>query len=140
MGAPGTNPNPLTFWHWNGDPTVLRPTLECALERIRAATCLPVDVSFDASHWVRFKPAADMDGRTGWTTGSSWNDTRIALLEGIDGGYACNVLTHEIAQHTLRRKNTHTAPYNNTTKYKLYSELVSEICEVQDCGCFNPEP
>jgi hypothetical protein len=139
MGQPGAG-EPLTFWWWNGDPTVLRPTLECALERIRAATCLPVDVSFDAAHWVRQKPAADMGGRAGWTTGASWSATRIALLEGIDGGYACGVLTHEIAQHTLRRRNDHAAGYSEANKRKLYEGLLTEICEVQTCGCFNPEP
>jgi hypothetical protein len=127
--------NPLTFWWYAGDPTVLRPAIECALERIRAATCLPVDVSMDAHHWVRQKALGG--GLAGQTTGASWDSTRIALLTGIDGNYACNVLVHEIAQHVLRRSNDHIQPASATQA--LHADLVAAVCDVQDCQCFNPE-
>jgi len=133
-GDVGVDPNPLTFWWYAGDPTVLRPVIECALERIRAATCLPVDVSMDAHHWVRQKELA---GLAGQTTGASWDSTRIALLTGIDGNYACNVLVHEIGQHVLRRRNDHVQPSSATQK--LHADLLTSICEVQDCGCYVPE-
>ena len=134
-GDVGTNPNPLTFWWYAADPAVVRPVIECALERIRAATCLKVDVSFDAWHWVRQKALGG--GLAAQTTGDSWDSTRIALLTGIDGNYACNVLVHEVAQHVLRRSNTHVQPSGATAG--LHEDLVTAICEVQDCPCFNPE-
>src|SRR5688572_13535119 len=75
IGAVGSNPNPLTFWWYAGNGAELRPALECALTRIRNATCLPVDVSMDAHHWVRQRPPEDMMGRIGWTFGS-WSSER----------------------------------------------------------------
>jgi hypothetical protein len=136
LGNVGANPNPLTFWWWAGDGQQLRPALECALTRIRNATCLPVDVSLDAHHWVRQKPAADMGGRLGWTTGSSWDDTRISLKTEMGPQTNCRVLTHEIAQHVLQRRNDdgHVAPV-----FQLSATLLERICAIWPCGCFNPE-
>lgn len=141
VGAPGLSPNPLTFWWHAGDAQQLRPALECALTRIRNATCLPVDVSFDAHHWVRQKPAAEMGGRLGWTTGSSYDETRIALKTVMGPNTNCRVLTHEIAQHVLQRRNDdgHVSPLP-----QLSAELIERICVTQEargnpCGCFNPE-
>lgn len=135
-GERGADPNPLTFWWHAGDPQELRPALECALTRIRNATCLPVDVSFDAAHWVRQKPAEKMGGRLGWTTGSSWATTNIALKTVMGPNTNCRVLTHEIAQHVLRRRNDdgHVEP-----KFQLSAELLADICSKHVCGCFNPE-
>lgn len=138
-GNTGFNPNPLTFWWYAGDPTVLRPMLECALGRVRGATCLPVDVSMDAWHWVRQKSAAAMPGYAGKTNGT-WDETRISILDTITNpGYGCNVLTHEIAQHVLRRSDTHAAGYAESNKYKITEQVVTDICARLDCGCFNPE-
>lgn len=136
LGNIGTNPNPLTFWWWAGDGQQLRPALECALTRIRNATCLPIDVSIDAHHWVRQKPAELMAGRLGWTTGASWSSTRIALQTEMGANTNCRVLTHEIAQHTLRNLNDagHVAPM-----FQLSADLLEDICSKHDCGCFNPE-
>lgn len=135
VGTGGLNPNPLTFWWHAGDAQQLRPALECAITRIRNATCLPIDVSIDAHHWVRQKPAAEMGGRVGWTTGT-WDEARIALQTVMGPNTNCRVLTHEIAQHVLQRRNDdgHVAPL-----LRLSAELLERICTVHPCGCFNPE-
>lgn len=134
-GTVGLNPNPLTFWWHAGDPAQLRPALECALQRIRAATCLPVDVSFDAHHWVRQKPPEAMGGRIGWTTGNSWLSTRIALKAPMGPQSNCRVLTHEIAEHVLRSRNDHAGE----EPFILTAQLLESICSVRDCRCFVPE-
>jgi hypothetical protein len=135
MGAPGASPNPLTFWWWAGDGAQLRPALECALQRIRAATCLPVDVSLDAHHWVRQKPPEAMGGRLDWTTGASWDSTRIALKAPMGPQSNCRVLTHAIAEHVLRRRNDHAGE----EPFTLTAQLLESICTVRDCPCFVPE-
>jgi hypothetical protein len=141
LGVVGSNPNPLTFWWYAGNGAELRPALECALERIRAATCLPVDVSLDAHHWVRQKPPEDMGGRIGWTTGSSWGSVRIALKTPMGPQTNCRVLVHEIAQHLLQRRNDagHVPP-----SFQISEQLITNICAVQaslgfPCGCSVPE-
>lgn len=133
-GDVGADPNPLTFWWYAADPAEVRPAIECALERIRAATCLPVDISLDAAHWVRQRTAESMGGRLGWTTGSSWDSTRIALKTLMGPQTNCRVLVHEIAQHVLRQANDHAG-----ATYRLDQPLIDSICEVQDCGCSVPE-
>lgn len=134
IGVVGADPNPLTFWWYAGDGSQLRPALECALQRIRAATCLPVDVSLDAHHWVRMKTAAQMGGREGWTTGQP-DSTRIALKTPMGPQTNCRVLTHEIAEHTLRRRSDHAGE----EPFILTEQLLESICSVQDCLCLNPE-
>lgn len=140
-GTVGSDPNPLTFWWYAGNAAELRPALECAIDRIRTATCLPVDVSLDAHHWVRQKPTEDMGGRLGWTTGSSWDSTRIALKTPMGPQTNCRVLVHEIAQHVLQRRNDagHVPP-----SFQISEQLITNICAVQaslgyPCGCSNPE-
>jgi hypothetical protein len=134
VGSTRGDPNALTFWWWAGDGAQLRPALECAIERIRNATCLPVDVSFDAHHWVRQKPPESMGGRLGWTTGS-WGSTRIALKAPMGPQTNCRVLTHEIAEHVLRRRNDHAGD----EQFVLTAQLLEAVCSVQDCRCFVPE-
>lgn len=129
-GAVGTD-EPLTFWWYAGNPAELRPAIECALERIRTATCLPVDVSMDAAHWVRQK--TDMGGLVGQTTGT-WASTRIALKTPMGPQTNCRVLVHEIAQHVLRRRNDHVG-----ANLHMDQALLDSVCSVQDCGCMNPE-
>lgn len=133
-GHVGEDPNPLTFWWYAGNPSELRPALECALERIRAATCLPVDVSFDAAHWVRQRPPEQMGGRLDWVTGSTWDSTRIALKTPMGPQTNCRWLVHAIGQHVLRRRNDHAG-----ANLHLDQALIDSICEVQDCGCSVPE-
>lgn len=133
-GTATANPNPLTFWWYEGNPQELRPALECALTRIRNATCLPVDVSFDAHHWVRQKPPEDMAGHVDWTTGDSWYATRTALVTNMGPNSNCRALTHAIAQHVLRRSNSHLG-----APWRIDADLIAGICAVQACGCSVPE-
>jgi dihydroxyacid dehydratase/phosphogluconate dehydratase len=118
----------------------LQLATECALDRISAATCLPVDVSLSPAHWVRQKSPEEMNGRIGWTTGN-WDNTQIALKTSMSDETNCNVLIHEIGQHVLRRRNDdgHVGP-----AFGLTVALVEDICVVQEslgnqCNCFNPE-
>lgn len=148
QGQVGANPNPLTFWS-AADAPALMPALECALARYRAATCLPLDVSLDAAHWVKLAPASAMGGRAGWTTGTSWAQTQVKLLDTLTSPQLCPVLMHEIS-HILRQSNSHPAP-NGSFAYDgvhvvsapishLTAEDLTLICAVRPCGCFNPEP
>lgn len=147
IGDVGANPNPLTFWWYAGDPTILRPAIECALERIRLATCLPIDVSLDSAHWVRQRPPEDMTG-SGHTSGA-WSSTRISLSTSLTTSQQCPVLVHEML-HTLRRSNSHpgadgsmTYPVthvNSQPVSHLTAADLALICSVQACGCQNPEP
>lgn len=137
IGAPGTNPNPLTFWWYSGDPTVLIPALECALERIRAAACLPVDVSFDAAHWTSQRPPETMGGRMGWTTGASFDAARVKIVNTADVTLTCRLMIHEYS-HILRRSNAHAGPTGDGST-KLLEPNLAAICAIYDCGCFNPE-
>lgn len=132
----GYNPNPLTFWWYAADPTVIRPALECALGAIREATCLPVDISFDAHHWVRQVPQDAIPGKAGATQGSSWDSTRIKVLNTLPADYSCGVLKHEIAQHVLRRSNSHIGA---DSEKKLTAPLLESVCSLNECECFNPE-
>jgi hypothetical protein len=148
MGNIGANPNPLTFWWWDTDPTLLRPAIECALDRIRATTCMPADVSFDAAHWVRHRSPEDMMGYSGRTTGS-WDSVRISLSTSLTSGQQCQVLLHEMV-HTLRRNNNHPGVDGSMSYPTIHvtSSPISHItagdlaliCAVQTCGCQNPEP
>lgn len=133
-GVVGADPNPLTFWWYAGDRSELVPALECAIERIREATCLPVDVSVDAAHWVRHKTAADLAPYGGWTSGT-WASTRISIRDDLTVPQQCQVLVHEIGQHVLRRRNDHSGP-----EWGLSELLLTSVCSVQECECFNPEP
>jgi hypothetical protein len=108
-GNVGADANPLTFWWYAGNPAELRPALECALERIRDATCLPVDVSLDS--------------------------TRIALKTPMGPRTNCRVLMHEIAEHVLRRRNDH----GGELPYVMTQQMLDSICAVQDCPCMRPE-
>lgn len=142
---------PLTFWWWASahHENEVRDALDCALLRWRDATCIAgLDVSYDAAHWVRSVPPDQLGGRAGWTTGTSWNSTRIKLLESMPPDDMCQVLTHEIGAHVLRRANTHLAGpddamiYNPTSMPRghITQEDIDAVCSKQDCGCQIPEP
>jgi hypothetical protein len=136
VGVVQGNSNPYTFW-WYATPAesipAVREAVECALVRLRAATCLPFDVSFDAHHWVRIRYTADMSvyGHTGGT----WASTRISIRE--DSSSPCNILVHEVGHHLLRRSNYHVEP--QAPSAGLHEALLTSICLLHDCGCFNPE-
>ena len=133
---PAAADQPFTFWMYGGgDRDKLTRALNCALLRIRTATCIAaVDVSYYAAHWVRYYPRADMGGRYGWTTGT-WDSARIRIADDQDEGQDCDVLVHEIGQHLLRRRNDHILPI-----YALHDALLTDVCSIQPCQCFVPEP
>lgn len=144
----GDSPNPLSFGvQGTADLAVLLPALYEALARLRAATCLVVDVSLDAHHLVHFATPAEMGGRSGWTTGS-WDAANIRLSTGLAADQVCPVLIHEMV-HVLRRSNTHPGPdgsfsapvthVHSEPVSKLTAYDVAAICGVQTCGCQNPE-
>jgi hypothetical protein len=137
VAVPAAADQPLTFWMYGGgDRDKLTRALNCALARIIAATCMPVDVSYYAGHWLRWYPRGDMGGRYGWVTGASWDDTRIRIADDQDEAQDCDTLTHEIAQHVLRRRNDHLLPL-----YGLHAAVLNSVCAVQGkCTCFTPEP
>lgn len=138
----GGSPNALSFWTYAGNDAILMPALEAALWRIRNATCLPVDVSLDAHFWVRQWPAEDMpEGWTGWTVGGGgppWTNSRIRVIDTADVDHAERIIVHEIAEHILRRSNSHATAAGQGSS-TLTEALVTSICEVRVCGCFNPE-
>lgn len=150
LAAAPVPPQPLTFWWWAsaGHENEIRDALDCALERWREAACIEVDVSHYAAHWVRSLPADMMGGRAGWTTGSSWNATRIKLLDTMQPSSMCSVLAHEIGAHVFRRSNSHPPVPDDAVLHEPQSMLRSHItqedidavCARQDCECNNPEP
>lgn len=147
LGTPGSDPNPLTFWWYATAPEHqwgLRADLECALERWRQATCLPLDVSFDAHHWARIMK---LEGLSGQVVGT-WDSARIRIDSDLAQPAWCQMLTHEIG-HVLRRSNGHSA-IDGSMSYGIthvFTEPISHIvqddidrvCAIQDCGCAPPE-
>lgn len=143
-GAAPIPPQPLTFWR-NGevqDRHIEQDALDCALERWRQATCLPLDVSYDAAHLVRLADIEELGGHTGgWTVGASWNATRIRINRQMGRTQQCDVLTHELS-HTLRRANTHPGLpecISNNSGGRITSKDIDYVCSKQDCQCQNPE-
>ncbi len=131
-----------------GDPTVLRPAIECALTRVRSATCLPVDVSLDALHLVRTKTPEQIGNRAGWTVGP-WDMARISLRSDLQSYHWCPILTHEII-HVLRRSNAHPCPGRSMSApdgvwskepggSRIMTCDLEQICAVQGCACMVAE-
>lgn len=137
-------PQPLTFWRSGLDTErhIEQDALDCALERWRQATCLPLDVSYDAAHHVRLADLDELGGHTGgWTVGASWNATRIKINRDMSKQQICQVLTHELS-HVLRRANTHPGLpecISNNTSGSITSKDIDYVCAKQDCQCQNPE-
>ncbi len=142
-------PDALTFWWHAGNPALLVPGLECAVRRIREATCLPLDVSLDANHWLRHKTEAEMGGRAGWTTGP-WATASIAVKDTLQDYHQCPIITHEIV-HVLRRSNGHPCPGRSMSSpdgvwsrepggSRITACDLEQICAVQNCGCMVSEP
>lgn len=151
LAASASADQPLTFWRYGmPDQMRLQSALDCALARWRDATCLQMDVSYYAAHWVRWAYPADIPaGSTAVTSGASWSSMRIRLLFSFDDDTACQVLTHEIA-HILRRNNGHSdedgsmsfpvvhvvaSPRSHITQGDL-----DAVCAKQPCACATPEP
>lgn len=142
--AEATGPQPLTWFRYGNDPHGLQDALDCAIGRIRAATCLPLDVSYSAAHWVRFDDAANMPDKLGYTWGPTWSAVKTKVRAGMTSERTCNVLVHEIS-HVLRRSNGHVGaavssdPYPGDSVALIDAATLDAICEVQNCGCYQTE-
>lgn len=141
---------PLTFWRYAGDPIQLQSAMDCALTRWHAATCLPVDVSYYAAHWVRQDVPAGMGYFSGYTWGTSWSQQRIKLSSALTTDDArCQVLVHEIG-HLLRRDYGHSTEDGSMSfgvthvvaspRSRITVADLTDVCSKQPCTCFNPEP
>lgn len=151
LAASAAADQPLTFWRYGmPDQMRLQSALDCALARWRAATCLQLDVSYYAAHWVRFALPQDMPaGATGVTSGASWNSMRIRLMSTLADESLCPMLTHEIG-HVLRRNSGH-SDEDGSMSY-VVTHVVSSptsritagdidlVCSKQLCACAIPEP
>jgi hypothetical protein len=119
----------------------------CAAVRWRNATCLPLDISFEPAHKMRWATAEEM----GDYTGRVWGDYDSATIKLLDGmateTQECQVMVHEIG-HILRRDYGHPGstrygmsyPSTSTSRSRITQEDVDFVCEERDCGCENPEP
>lgn len=148
-GNVGENPNPLTFWWYATAPEDIetaRAAIECAAARWRAATCLPVDVSFDAHHWVRFMGPELVAPAWARTTGT-WESARIKVRNDRGSTTSCGLVTHEMG-HVMARNNGHTPQpedvmyyaYNEGHPNRLTQASIDYVCSYQQCGCSIPEP
>lgn len=142
---------PLTWWRWTGDQQVLQAALDCALPRWRAATCLPIDVSYYPSHWVRQWSAqkftdSGFEGHVEHSWGI-WPTAQTAVLEGMSNAGTCVTLMHSIS-HILRRSNSHLGGMNaisyalirleptvNGPASHITDEDIDAVCAVQNCQC-----
>lgn len=151
ISSPALADQPLTFWRYaGGDQMALQRALDCAISRWRAATCLPIDVSYDAAHWVRFAPDDQMGTNVGQTTAiDGWNSQRIKLRASIavNPDQTCQMLVHEMS-HVLRRSYYHSdedgsMSYAVTHVFSSWSTItvgdLDAVCAKQPCGCFIPE-
>lgn len=139
---------PLTFWRYAGDPVVLQTALDCALTRWRAATCLPIDVSYYAAHWVRTDLPENMNGKSGLAWGNNWSNIRIKFSASLSPFGACQVLVHEVG-HVLRRNYGHPCPDGSmcfpvthvmsAPPSRITEADLTLVCGAQPCACFNPE-
>lgn len=144
---------PLTFFRYAGDQVVLQKALDCAIGRWRAATCLPIDLSYAPAHWVRQDDvdniATNVPGEhTGQTWGSSWNAQKIKLANTLTEDASCQVLVHEI-EHLISRSYNHSAVDGSMSfpvthviaqpRSRIMEVDLGRVCAKQPCGCFNPE-
>lgn len=137
----------FTAWYNLGDRGELLVAMQCATQRIRAATCLDVDISVAGDqHLVRWASPEDMPNRTGYISGADWNRQALRLLVGMGPTEACQVLVHEMV-HALRRNYGHPGaqfsmsyPSTSISRSRLTPDDLARICSMQTCGCVNPEP
>lgn len=142
---------PLTWWRWTGDQQVLQATLDCALPRWRAATCLPIDVSYYPSHWVRQWSAqkftdSGFEGHVEHSWGS-WSTAQTAVLEDMSTAGTCVTFMHSLS-HILRKSNSHIGemggisyaairlePTINGPASHITDADIDAVCAVQNCQC-----
>lgn len=137
------------------DPSpAVAPYFEKAAERLREATGLEL-VSVPGGTTIDFVPAEEIKGDCGWTPVTYHLPNIVVdvyILIAGDMPNGCNdtdtVVLHEVI-HSLRRgvdigANEH--GHSETGLFdahggngKLTADTLNKICEVADCGTFNPE-
>lgn len=118
--------------------------LDCALPRWRAATGLPIDVSYYPSHYVGLYPVDKLPaGHVGHSWGS-WPTAQTMILESMSDEWVCQAFVHEMS-HLLRRTNDHVGTDGSISyaTIHLWSRIdaqdIAAVCAVQNCTCSNPE-
>lgn len=140
VGDVGADPNPLTFWWYAtgaDHQDRARSSIECALGRWRAATGLPLDISLNAHHWIRFAP---ITGASGQISGP-WSSVRIRIDSELQNQFDCPVLVHEIC-HLLRLSNSHIGEACMSPTHvdsTITSADLDAVCAERDCAAYEPE-
>lgn len=141
-------PEALTFYAGENADAV-----QNVLNRWAAATCLDLRVTDDGAHTVVYTNEGFASGdRWGQVTGS-WTHATIrvrtemlvrtsrGMLNQVQEDDQRAVFTHELG-HLLTMNNAHTAHglmSDNVGEDVIDEELLSTVCAVRNCGCFNPE-
>lgn len=139
------NPQPLTYW-WYSTTSAFRDrtraAIECAVSRWSLASGLPVDISFDAHHWIRMVTAEGL-GHSGGEISGGWSSVRIKITEDMLDQTTCNALIHEIG-HQLRLSNSHPCPQGSESYVSVNSSSLITQCDLdQVCAvraCVDPQP
>lgn len=138
-------PPQLTWFRWTGDQHVLQDGIDCALGRLRAATCLNIDVSYEPAHWFRLKPQSGMPNPSllGYSWGANFGVAQSMIREDLAPQKMCDVMVHE-ASHLLRRSNGHVGTGASADPLPpapvlIDAPMLDAICALQSCGCFVPE-
>lgn len=135
---------PLTWFRYGGDVVELQAALDCALPRWQAATCLPIDISYFPSHWVRMGIASEMAPGHVANSWGPWATAKTRVLEGMGPDWTCQTLVHEMS-HILRRSNSHIGADGGISyevihlTSKITAADLDAVCAVKACGCYVPE-
>jgi hypothetical protein len=142
--ALGSQPLSFGIWH-SGDMSRTGDKLEmldCALMRWRAATGLPLDMSLESAHRLKWSaPDATYAGLT-W---GSYDSANIAINPTLADAALCQVTVHEIG-HILRRNYGHPCPADSmsnpttsTSRSKITQCDLDAVCSVRNCAWEIPE-
>jgi hypothetical protein len=121
--------------------------IECAVNRIVDATCLPIYIDSRGPNYVRWNDNDELNGSTGRAL-TPWSASRIHVNESLEEERVCTILVHEII-HVLRRSTGH-GGLDGAMSYpvvhfitppvsKITAGDINSICAVQDCTCAVPE-
>lgn len=117
--------------------------IDCAVMRWRVATGLPLEVSIQPAHYVKWSsPGEDYSGRT-W---GPFATAKINVNPDVVGDAAqCQNMTHEIG-HILRRDYGHLCPRlslsfpsTSVANSRITQCDIDAVCAVQDCQWETPE-
>lgn len=131
----------------HGEMSEMWGVMNCALTRVRRATCLDADLTLNTiEHRIRWAPDEEMpNGSSGYISGSNWDQQRIRLRWSMPETHRCPVLTHEII-HALRKSYSHPCPefsmsypVTSASQSKITQCDLDIICAKYDCGCQVPE-